>query len=81
MQSPVVTERVAATGDGRVRKLLDSCSDDGRVVEEMFLGTLARLPSDEERKIALEALARNRREGAENLQWALVNLVDFFFNY
>src|SRR5437773_4163161 len=77
MQSPVVTERVAATGDGRVQKLLDSCGDDGRVVEEMFLGTLARLPSDEERKIALEALARNRREGAENLQWALVNLVDF----
>jgi hypothetical protein len=51
------------------------------VIDEMFLATLARPPSDPEKKIALAVLAKNRLEGAQNLQWALINLVEFFFNY
>jgi hypothetical protein len=81
MQSPVVTERLAEEKDGRVHNLLASCGDDSKVVEEMFLGTLARSPSDEEKQIALAALAKNRSQGAQNLQWALINAVEFFFNY
>ena len=80
MQSPVVTDRVIAKEDSRVKNLLDSYDDD-RVVDEMFLGTLSRPPSGEEKEVALAALTTDRVAGAENLQWALINSVEFFFNY
>ncbi len=81
MQSPVVGDRVLAAKDSTVQRLLDSYKDDAKVVDEMFLGTLSRPPSKSEREVALSALARNRVEGAQNLQWALINLTEFFFNY
>jgi len=81
MQSPVVNDRVLAQKDSRVQRLLDSYKDDNKVVEEMFLGTIARSPSKTENEIALAALTTNRTEGAQNLQWALINLTEFFFNY
>ena len=81
MQSPVVTERVATDQDSRVQKLLSSESDNLRMIDEIFLSTLSRSPSGEERELALAALAKNRIEGAQNLQWALINLAEFFFNY
>ncbi len=80
MQSPVVTDRVLAKEDSRVKNLLDSYDND-RVVDEMFLGTLSRPPSGEEKEVALAALMTDRVAGAENLQWALINSVEFFFNY
>jgi hypothetical protein len=81
MRSPVVTERVLAEKDGRVQNLLNTYKDDGKVVEEMFLSTLSRYPSAGEKELSLEALAKNRVEGAQNLQWALLNLSEFLYNY
>lgn len=81
MQSPVVTDRVLATDDSRVKNLLDTYRDDTRVVEEMFLGTVSRPPSVKEADVALAALTADRVTGAQNLQWALINSVEFFFNY
>ena len=59
MQSPVVTDRVIAKEDSRLKKLLDSYDND-RVVDEMFLGTLSRPPSSEEKTVALAALNTDR---------------------
>ncbi len=81
MQSPVVSERIKAGGDSRIQRLLDSYDDDGRVVDEIFLATLARSPSEDERLVAMSELASDRTRGAENLQWALINNVEFFFNH
>ena len=81
MQSPVVNDRVLAKKDSRVERLLASYKDDARVVDEMFLATLSRKPTAGEAGLAVAALGRNRTEGAQNLQWALVNLTEFFFNY
>lgn len=81
MQSPVLSERVEAHGDSRVQRLLDTYDEDGRVVDELFLATLARDPSEAEREVALAALRSDRARGAENLQWALINNVEFFFNH
>lgn len=81
MQSPVVTERVLAARDSRVQQLLAAYSDDDRLIEELFLGTLGRPATPEERQVARDALAQNRVEGAQNLQWALINNVEFLFNY
>ncbi len=81
MESPVVSERVKAEGDSLVQRLLDSYDDDTRVVEELFLSTLAREPSAQEREVALVEMTADRTRGAENLQWALINNVEFFFNH
>jgi hypothetical protein len=82
MQSPVVNDRVLAQKDSRVERLLASYKDDNaRVVDELFLATLSRPPSDAERQVGTAALAKDRVSGAQDLQWALVNQVEFFFNY
>ncbi len=81
MQSPVVNDRVTAQKDSKVQRVLDSYKEDGKVVEELFLSTLARKPSTDESQVALTALAKSRTEGAQNLQWALINMTEFFFNY
>ncbi|MBI1792032.1 MAG: DUF1549 domain-containing protein [Acidobacteria bacterium] len=82
MQSPVVNDRVLAAKDSRVQRLLDTYKEDnGQVVDELFLATLSRPASRSEREVALGALGKSRVEGAQNLQWALINQVEFFFNY
>ena len=81
MQSPVVTDRVAAAKDSRVQRLLDSYKDNDRLVDELFLATLCRPPSEAEKQVAVAALQKDRKAGAQNLQWALINQVEFFFNY
>jgi hypothetical protein len=81
MRSPVVNDRVLAARDSRVQRLLDSYSDNGKVIDELFLGTLSRAPMPEERRLAVSVLERNRVEGAQNVQWALLNLVEFLYNF
>ncbi len=82
MQSSVVVDRVLAQNDSRVQQLLESYkTDDSRVVDELFLGALSRPATTEEKQIALETMKSNRVEGAQNLQWALLNHVEFFFNH
>lgn len=81
MRSPVVTDRVLAAKDSRVQRMLDAYSDNGKVVEELFLSTLSRQPESEEKQIALAALEKNRIDGAQNVQWALINLVEFLYNF
>lgn len=81
MQTSIVADRVKAGDDSRVQRLLDSYADNERVVEELFLATLARKPSEAEQEVALAELSQDRVRGAENLQWALINNVEFFFNY
>ncbi len=82
MQSGVVNDRVIAAKDSRVQRLLDTYpSDDAKVVEELFLGTLSRWPSGAEQTVAKDAMKTDRKRGAENLQWALLNQVEFLFSY
>ena len=81
MRSPVVTDRVLAEKDSKVQNLLATHKDNSRVVEELFLSTLARYPQTEEKQIAVSALDKDRTTGAQNLQWALLNLAEFLYNY
>ncbi len=82
MQSPVVNDRILAAKDSRVQRLLDTYKDNNaRVVDELFLATLSRMPSKPEKEVALQAMEQDRTRGAQNLQWALINQVEFVFNY
>jgi hypothetical protein len=81
MRSPVVNDRVLAAKDSRVQRLLDSYTDDGKVVEELFMSTLSRPPAPEEKELGVAVMQKNRVEGAQNVQWALLNLVEFLYNF
>lgn len=74
--------KVTAAG-GRVAKLLETKSDDAKVVEELYLATLSRMPSDGERKAAGKYIASvpSRKEAVEDLLWALLNCSEFVMNH
>lgn len=81
MQSEIVTGRVLAMGGSRVETLLKESASDSELLDRLYLGTLARRPAAGESEVALRALQKDRRRGAENLQWALINSPEFIFNY
>jgi hypothetical protein len=81
MRSPVVNDRVLAAKDSRVQRLLDSYKDNGKVVDELFLSTLSREPMPEEKALAVSVLEKDRVQGAQNVEWALLNLVEFLYNF
>ncbi|MEZ5352644.1 MAG: DUF1553 domain-containing protein [Bryobacteraceae bacterium] len=81
MRSPVINDRVLAAKDSRVQRLLDSYSDNGKVVDELFAATLSRPPLPEERALGISVMERDRVQGAQNVQWALLNLVEFLYNF
>ncbi len=81
MNSKFVTSRVTATGESFLKSLLDSSLTDDQIIEAMFLRSLSRKPTDPEREIARPWIADNRKIGIEDLQWSLLNKLDFLFNY
>jgi hypothetical protein len=81
MQSKIVNERVAAKGGTRVEQLLNEKIDDRALVKKLYLSTVSREPNEPELATALKALSADRKRGAENLQWALINSPEFIFNY
>jgi hypothetical protein len=81
MQSRVVTDRIDSTKGGFLQSALASEADDNKLIDAIFLRTISRAPRPEEREVARKAIAADRRKGAENLQWALLNSPEFFFNY
>ena len=82
MQSKVVTDRVLALASSRVDQLVkDTAASDADVANSLYMATLSRRPTKAEAAVALAALGKDRRRGAENLQWALINSPEFVFNY
>jgi hypothetical protein len=68
---------------GRVARLLVAKRADAEIIEELYLATLSRLPTAEERARVhkLLASASSRQEGLEDLLWALLNTAEFSFNH
>ncbi len=67
---------------GRIAQLMQTHPSDRKIVEELFLATLARYPKPKEMAVALQSLqqAANRAAGAQDLMWALINSPAFLFN-
>jgi mono/diheme cytochrome c family protein len=81
MNSPFVNSKIAVTPGSRAAELLASRKSDEEIVTELFLAALSRPPVEAEKSVAIESLARDRKQGIEDLQWALLNKMDFLFNY
>jgi len=76
-----VVQKIRAA-DGRLAKLLKSGLSDDKIIEELFLATLTRLPSPETLATIKKSLAEDQREEVfRDLFWALVNSKEFAFNH
>ena len=69
--------------NGRLAKLLESKKTDAEAIEELYLATYSRKPSDREMQTVqkLIAGATNRKEALEDLFWTLLNTPEFSFNH
>ena len=52
-------------------------------VEQLYLSTLSRMPTDEDVKVSLEYLGKNtdKRKAWEDIHWALINSKEFLFRH
>ncbi len=68
---------------GRLTELLKSQSDDARRIDDLYLWTLSRLPTDAERQICVEHVRKNASviRGFEGLLWSLLNTREFILNH
>src|SRR6185436_14176720 len=64
--------------DSRIAKLVESTKDDKKLVEEIYLSCLDRLPTEKE-IAAVDLSKAPRLEMAQDLAWALINSPAFLF--
>ncbi len=83
MNHSFVTSRIHANNNGsNVQWILRYTSNPDVIVEHLFLSTLSRPPTPEERAVGAEAMKwLGNQRGAESMQWALLNKLEFLFNY
>jgi hypothetical protein len=83
LNSPVVLGRIHQNNPGsRVAILMSQTSDPQTIISDLFLNTLSRAPTDQEVAFFMPVFQQlGNRTAAENLQWVLLNKVDFLFNY
>lgn len=81
MNNPFVTRRVTASNNSLVDQLVRSAKSSAEIVDELYLATLSRYPLPPEKQLAAAWIEQDRRQGAEDLQWSLLNKLDFVFNY
>ncbi len=81
VNGPTIADAIIAP-EGRIVRLMKQNPSDRRLVEEIYLAAICRLPKAAELKTATEHLARSgsRTEGAQDLMWALINTPAFLFN-
>jgi hypothetical protein len=79
---PVLNRMLTAKGN-RLGKLLAADAPPSAVVEELYLASLSRYPTDREREAAVGLLTRSadRRSAAEDLAWGLVNAKEFLLRH
>jgi hypothetical protein len=82
MNDTIVTTRVKRTNNSTVQKVLAATSDPGSITDQLYLATLSRRPTAQERQTAIDFLKAGTPIGdrAEDLQYALLNSLEFLFN-
>jgi hypothetical protein len=82
MSDPAILAKFADP-KGRLQRLLGSKSDEDKVLEELFLGTLSRMPTENERRLFAEYRAggKDRKTVLTDTLWALINTREFILNH
>ncbi|HYC92381.1 MAG TPA: DUF1549 domain-containing protein [Thermoanaerobaculia bacterium] len=80
MNDRVVTDRVRRTPTSTVGILTSTLTDRGQIVERLYLQTLSRRPTAQEKQIAVDYLNGGPLvERTEDLQYVLINSLEFLF--
>ena len=82
MNSPGVCTSKLSSDDGRVAALAKGDKTPRAIVEELYLLTYSRFPTQEERSVGEELFTdpgADRRVAVEDLLWALLNSAEFVF--
>jgi hypothetical protein len=78
-----VNKKLAAPGSAAERAAAEA--DNAKIVEDLYLSALSRLPTDDERqKLAAElsaAKTEERRQAIEDLYWSVLTSREFLFNH
>lgn len=81
LNSPEIAAKIGHRR-GRARKLAASTMSPADIIEELYLTTLSRLPTEDERALMSQAFeSGDRRAAAEDILWALMNSKEFVFNH
>jgi len=82
LNSPEIQAKIQHSG-GTVAKLVKDNADDGVLIEQLYLTFYSRKPTEKEATIAGDYLRKSsqRRQGAEDIAWALFNTLEFAFNH
>jgi hypothetical protein len=83
MNSEEIAAKIHAK-DGTARRLARSTKTPQEIVDELYLGTLSRFPSDQERSTMLRFFAdadADRQGAVEDVLWALLNTRSFVYNH
>jgi hypothetical protein len=81
MNAPELHKKVTSDA-GRVARLANSKEPPRAIVEELYLLTYARFPTNEEEAVGVSLFdgpKANRRPAVEDLLWALLNSAEFVF--
>jgi len=82
MNAPRITTALSADRPGTVlARLLRTEPDDAAVTRALYLRTLAREPTEDERRTCLDHVAErgDRAEAFEDIFWALVNSAEYLY--
>lgn len=81
LNDTIVTQRVKrATRNSTVGKVLAATNDPATIADQLYLATLSRRPTTAERALAITHLTSgNLADRAEDLQYALINSLEFLF--
>ncbi len=81
VNGPEVQQKIS-NPDSRLHQWIASGMDDAKLLEELFLSTLARRPTPREKDRLLTRIASGpRKEVLEDTLWAIMNSKEFVFNH
>jgi len=82
MNGELLNQKLSAP-TGRIESLVKAKTPPTAMVEELYLVTLSRRPTDVEMHKAEEWIrsAPSAKEGVQDLLWTLLNSREFLFNY
>jgi hypothetical protein len=80
MSDPVIQNKILT---GRLQKLLAAKKPNDEILEELFLATLSRYPTEQDREAALSHVEgkKDRRTAWADCVWALINTREFILNH
>jgi len=83
LNAPQIADKIEHR-HGRARRLAASPLSPSKIIDELYLATLSRNPTEKERTLMLVAFAASgthRRAAVEDILWALMNSKEFVFNH